>query len=182
MTRNTTGGKNKKKSRAISNKPRELVYKSNGQVYGQIIKSIGNDHMEVMCFCPEGNQVKRAHIRGGLRKKVWMAPGDIVLISMRNYQDNICDIVMKYTADEARILRARKQLPDNIDINKSDMIANESVLVFNDDEANDDSDSDNSPNTQKLKKVPAQTRKYDLPPSFSDDEDEADLVPNPNRR
>lgn len=43
-------------------------------------------------------------IRGKLRKKVWINNGDIILISLREYQDEKGDVILKYTADEARTL------------------------------------------------------------------------------
>ncbi len=39
--------------------------------------------------------------------------GDIVLVSLREYQDCKADVIMKYTAEEARELKKRKWLPDN---------------------------------------------------------------------
>merc|ERR1719318_325140 len=54
-----------------------------------------------MCF----DGVKRlCHIRGKLRKKVWINQSDIVLIGLRDYQDAKADVILKYSADEARNL------------------------------------------------------------------------------
>jgi initiation factor 1A len=39
--------------------------------------------------------------------------GDIVLVSLRDFQDGKCDVILKYNADEARQLKAMGQLPDN---------------------------------------------------------------------
>jgi hypothetical protein len=38
--------------------------------------------------------------------------GDIVLVSLRDFQDGKADIIMKYTADEARGLKNMGELPD----------------------------------------------------------------------
>jgi translation initiation factor 1A len=54
-----------------------------------------------------------------MRKKVWVAAGDIVLVSLRDYQDEKGDIIVKYTADEARQLKADKELPENTVINET---------------------------------------------------------------
>merc|ERR1712076_173179 len=52
-----------------------------------------------MCF----DGVKRlCHIRGKLRKKVWIAQSDIVLVGLRDYQDAKADVILKYSPDEAR--------------------------------------------------------------------------------
>ena len=44
---------------------------------------LGNGRLEAMCF----DGVKRlCHIRGKLRKKVWINHSDIVLLGLRDYQ------------------------------------------------------------------------------------------------
>ena len=77
--------------------------------YGQISKTLGSGHLEVQCF---DGQKRIAHIRGKLRKKVWINPGDVVLISLRDFQDSRADIILKYTPDEARSLKALGELPE----------------------------------------------------------------------
>lgn len=157
-----SGGKRRKKGKSMTNKPRELVYKDDGQEYGQITKKLGNGYMEVLCFTGNGTISRRAHIRGKMRKKVWMAVGDIVLINIRDYEDSTCDIVMKYTNDEARILRTRRELPENVDINKND---DDKDIIFDDGgDSGDDSEEEKDP-------VPEQNRKLDMPESDSEDDD-----------
>ena len=46
------------------------------------------------------------HIRGKLRKKVWISTGDIVLLGLRDFQDAKCDVILRYTPEEARQLPA----------------------------------------------------------------------------
>ena len=63
---------------------------------------------------------------------MWIGVGDIVLIGLRDFQDDKADIIMKYTADEARQLKAYEEIPDNgsalqctsfvVDIEKTDMV------------------------------------------------------------
>lgn len=44
---------------------------------------LGNGRLEAMCF----DGVKRlCHIRGKLRKKVWINQSDIILVGLRDYQ------------------------------------------------------------------------------------------------
>ena len=58
--------------------------------------------MDVKVLCFDG--VKRlAHIRGKMRKKVWVGASDIILVGLRDYQDSKCDVILKYIADEAII-------------------------------------------------------------------------------
>ena len=38
--------------------------------------------------------------------QVWINQGDIILLSLREFQDDKADVIVKYTADEARSLKA----------------------------------------------------------------------------
>jgi translation initiation factor 1A len=41
-----------------------------------------------------------------MRKKIWIANGDIVLVSLREFQDKKGDVVWKYQPEEVRSLKA----------------------------------------------------------------------------
>jgi translation initiation factor 1A len=101
---------------------------------------LGNGRLEAKCF--DGN-TRLAHIRGKLRKKVWINQGDIILLcaihaatssisltrysSLRDYQDDKGDVLMKYSADEARSLKAYGELPENTRINETDTYGDENA-------------------------------------------------------
>ena len=55
---------------------------------------LGNGRLEALCF--DGTK-RLAHIRGKLRKKVWINQGDIILLSLREFQDDKADVIQKYT-------------------------------------------------------------------------------------
>ena len=88
--------------------------------YAQVVKMLGNGRLEAMCF---DGEKRLAHIRGKLRKKVWINQGDIILLSLRDYQDEKGDVILKYTADEARNLKAYGELPENAKINETGVSA-----------------------------------------------------------
>ena len=81
---------------------------------------LGNGRVE--CYCYDG-KTRLCNIRGKMRKKVinqrfvdcqvWIGVGDIVLIGLRDFQDDKADIIMKYTTDEARQLKAYGEIPEN---------------------------------------------------------------------
>ncbi|KAI1140733.1 hypothetical protein F5Y05DRAFT_410585 [Hypoxylon sp. FL0543] len=112
------GGKNRRRGKNENdNEKRELTFKEEGQEYAQVVKMLGNGRLEAQCF----DGAKRlAHIRGKLRKKVWINNGDIILLSLRDYQDEKGDVILKYSADEARSLKAYGELPESAKINETD--------------------------------------------------------------
>jgi translation initiation factor 1A len=83
---------------------------------------LGNGRLEAQCF----DGVKRlAHIRGKMRKKVWINQGDIILLSLREYQDDKADVIQKYTPEEARQLKSYGELPDTTKINENETFGGE---------------------------------------------------------
>jgi translation initiation factor 1A len=77
--------------------------------------------------------------------QVWINQGDIVLLSLRDFQDDKADVIVKYTADEARnrmsfivfrlvailillwlfTVKAYGELPENAKINETDVFGEE---------------------------------------------------------
>ena len=99
---------------------------------------LGNGRLEAMCF----DGVKRlCHIRGKLRKKVWINQSDIILVGLRDYQDAKADDIQKYSADEARNLRSYGEFPESIKITDT---VNLITSNLDDDIEFDDVDSDES--------------------------------------
>jgi translation initiation factor 1A len=109
------GGKNKKSQlQNDMREKRELIFKEDGQEYAQVLKMLGNGRCEVYCF----DGVKRlCHIRGKLRKKIWINIGDVVLIGLRDFQEKKGDIILKYSIDESRCLKTYGEIPGNIPLN-----------------------------------------------------------------
>merc|ERR1711994_291519 len=95
---------------------RELVFLEYFQQYAQVTKMLGNGRLTAMCF----DGVERlCHIRGKLRKKVWIAQSDIVLVGLRDYQDAKADVILKYSPDEARNLKSYGEFPESVKINET---------------------------------------------------------------
>ncbi|CAD0052148.1 unnamed protein product [Aureobasidium pullulans] len=113
------GGKNRRRGKNENdNEKRELTFKEEGQV----VKMLGNGRLEAQCF---DGEKRLGHIRGKLRKKVWINQGDIILLSLRDYQDEKGDVILKYNADEARSLKAYGELPESAKINETDTYGGE---------------------------------------------------------
>jgi translation initiation factor 1A len=90
-----------------------------------------------------------------MRKKVWINQGDIILLSLRDFQDNKGDVILKYTADEARTLKSYGELPEHAKINETDSFGQgedgEAYFEFGD--ADSDSDSDEEGGAKDKKEV-----------------------------
>jgi len=136
------GGKNRRRGKNENEaEKRELIFKEDGQEYAQVTKMLGNGRLEATCF----DGVRRlCHIRGKLRKKVWINQGDIILVGLRDYQDAKADVILKYNADEARNLKSYGEIPESAKINDTVTFLEEGMdddIEF--DELNGDEEIDN---------------------------------------
>ena len=80
------------------------------ELYAYVIKLLGN--CRVLVLCDDGNEAIGV-IRGSMRrfnKRVLIETGDIIAVSIREYQDNKVDIVHKYNAEQCKILINNKEL------------------------------------------------------------------------
>jgi len=111
------GGKRTRRSKNDDDVKRELLVKEDGQEYAQVLKMLGNGRLDAFCF---DGKTRQCHIRGKMRKKVWINKGDIILLGLRDYQDNKADVIAKYKPDEIRQLKILKHLPDKDDYTQED--------------------------------------------------------------
>lgn len=79
---NIKGGKAYKKTKHNINDSATFIELEKDQMYGRMIKSLGA--LNIMIYCND-NRERICHIRGSMRKKVWINTGDLVIISLREF-------------------------------------------------------------------------------------------------
>lgn len=111
---NHIGGKNYKKGKHGGGmEAHTFVEREVGQMYGRILKPVGCNTMSVYC---NDNIVRLCHIPGSMRKRVWMSSGDIVIISLRDFEQfkvdktEKGDILYKYAAEDYNKLKNIKDI------------------------------------------------------------------------
>jgi translation initiation factor 1A len=135
---NKKGGKKHKKGKSSSSNDkieRELSFKSDDQEYAQIIKLLGNCRIELKCI---DGKTRLGIIRGTMKKKVWLKVNDIVLVSLRPFEDNKCDILFKYETKEVKRLKILGEIPDNVKIDEEEENEKDIGIDFTDGEEDDD--------------------------------------------
>jgi len=120
------GGKSFKKGKKVETKS-ELIFKEDGQEYAQVIKMLGSSRLTVLCA--DGKE-RLCSIRGRLVRRAWVNVGSIILVSLREFEDAKCDMIHRYSDEEARNLRAYNELPTNLKLQADDA----SLLSFKDDD------------------------------------------------
>ena len=109
MTKRNSGGKKFRRSKKFVGafKERELPEKSTGQKYGKLINALGN--MQFQCLCDDGI-VRRAHVPGSFYRRYFFRKDDHVLVSIRSFEQDKCDLLHKYHDEHVRILTSNGDL------------------------------------------------------------------------
>lgn len=127
-------GKGGKGSRKLKNSTggssnRTLEFKENGQEYGWVTDMLGNGR----CRCACSDSVTRlCMIRGNMRKGSMnrIYKGDLVLVSLRDFQDAKADIIHLYKPEEVRSLINYNELDENIMKNTRQMTDIDEFVEF----------------------------------------------------
>ena len=105
------GGNKRKKGKKPLQDNREFRFKEECEEYARIIKLLGDGRFQ--CTCSDGVD-RIAHLRHKMWKKVWLKCGDVVLISLRDYEPEKCDIIDKYTEKEIAKLLKNGEIKENL--------------------------------------------------------------------
>lgn len=121
---NKKGGKKHKKNKNQSNDTKTLRFKEDGQEYAQITCMKGNCRFDVKCF--DGKD-RMAILCGSMRKRRFVNLRDVVLVSLRDFQDSVCDIIDNYNDNQVRELKKLKEIPDLIKLEETTMFNEDGV-------------------------------------------------------
>ncbi len=109
---NTTGGKNYKKSKHVTQAP--YPDRLPDQMWARVIKNLGNRNMQ--CYCNDG-KTRLCHVRGSMRNRVWINVGDLILVSLRDITgepNEKGDIIAKFDQEHIHRLKSEKGINQNL--------------------------------------------------------------------
>lgn len=117
MPKKAKCGKNSKTKGSFQEKRKLIEPDIDGQVYGILEKALGSRFFNVNCL--DGVQ-RRCKVRS---KRLKVVQGDVVIVSLREFDDKNGDVIYKYNSEEVRDLQKAGNLPTSELIN----IKNEEV-------------------------------------------------------
>ncbi len=97
-----------KKKFSPSSINKSLLLKEDMQEYGLITKILGGRRFTCNCF---DNTTRIAIVRS---KKIRVDNDDIVLVSLRSFDNKTCDIIHKYDKTDIRSLQKQGEIPESI--------------------------------------------------------------------
>ena len=56
-----------------------------------------------------------------MKNRVWIRAGDLVLVSLREFEDDKGDIILKYHPEEHRELKKKGELPETLKLDQDDL-------------------------------------------------------------
>lgn len=115
MPKNTKKAKNSSKSNEATTRPLEFK-EGDDQEYAQVTNLLGNCQVQVTLLGSKSsrNSDKIGIIRGSfIKKKIFIRKDDIVLVSLRDFDDKKVDIIHKYNTDEVHRLKKFGEIQDN---------------------------------------------------------------------
>lgn len=119
MGKNIRGGnkaKRQKNSNGDSNR-RALVTKDNSadssELYGKVLKRLGGSPARILIQCEDGIE-RNCVLRGRFHKRIWINPGDYVIILYnQGSSDNSGEVSHKYSPHEVPQLVSRGELDES---------------------------------------------------------------------
>lgn len=110
-------------------KKRQVEFKEESQEYAVITKTLGNSRFHGDCLdgktrlCILRNSMNYRKKRGKRRTgNDRVCVGDTVLVSLREYQDDKADIILKYSSDEVISLKNYGELPVTDDVGQEEEV------------------------------------------------------------
>ena len=142
MVVNKKGGNKTKKQKKVTDNEdnKQIILKDIDQMqeYAQIVKPFGNGRFEANCF---DGKIRLAHARGNLKKKkIFVKAGNVVLLSLREFEDAKCDILDVYNQKEIKELKRLGEIPKNISEDITTAVEDDNGIDFEEEEEEEENE------------------------------------------
>ena len=94
-----------------------LAEEDNGQTYGNVVKALGSRRFDVQC---QDGILRKCQVRGSMRNRKFVNVGDVVIVSLRDFENDKGDIVHVYNNEEVRVLKKSEKLLMEVKQNKDE--------------------------------------------------------------
>ena len=172
MGKGGKGGKKKSRGKKMRFTSKAINYCEDNQAYGFITSLLGDSRVKVRYYFEKHIHESVGIIRGKMKKRVWIAKGDVVLVALREFQDKKVDIIDKYSQSHVHQLIKEKEFPLNL-INGRELKTkdsnNQNEVIINDN-FEDDLGFDFEYETNNLNKKPIEKPKQETKTDFNFDE------------
>ena len=85
----------------------------NREMFAIADQLMGASKLRVMC---EDGKSRMARIPGKMKRRMWIKPGDLVIVKPWDFQDDKADVKYRYVRTQAVNLSRRKKIPELLDV------------------------------------------------------------------
>jgi translation initiation factor 1A len=85
----------------------------NRELFAIADQLMGASKLRVMC---EDGKSRMARIPGKMKRRMWIKPGDLVIVKPWDFQDDKADVKYRYVRTQAVNLSRRKKIPELLDV------------------------------------------------------------------
>jgi translation initiation factor 1A len=112
---NPKGGKGHRKNKkpTVQSNTKNMEYREEDEEYAKVTSLLGSGRLRVQL--PNKTE-KLAIIPGRMKKRShgnFIVVDDIILVGLRNFQEDKVDVLFRYNPEQVLILQAKKELPDH---------------------------------------------------------------------
>jgi len=125
----------KRPNKNVPKVEKKLLFKEDEQEYGLVTKTLGNGRFSIRLNLENKEVIGRLRGKfrhGSQKKKNWVDVGTVVLISVRDFEDNNVDIIHVYDDAETRILKKNGDIVFDSNREEVEDTTEDDVFVFED--------------------------------------------------
>jgi len=164
------GNKFKKMKKGFGEVLTKLETADKFQNYAQVISMLGDGRIKIKCIINNKIVEKLGIIRGSMRKRQWINSGDIVIVCIRDFEPDKCDVVYVYPKDR------KNEIIKKCKLDFGDKNINQSMdeIEFYNSEDDDDDYRENIKHFQKETELESNHLQFEQKPWFLQNNEESD--------
>ncbi|MHB8633882.1 MAG: translation initiation factor eIF-1A [Thermoplasmatota archaeon] len=85
----------------------------NREMFAIADELLGASKLKVMC---EDGKSRMARIPGKMKRRMWIKPGDLIIVKPWDFQDDKADVKYRYVRTQAVNLSRKKKIPELLDV------------------------------------------------------------------
>lgn len=125
----------KRMTKNIPKVEKKLIFKEDEQEYGLVTKTLGNGRFRIRLNLQNKEVIGRLRgkfRRGSSKKKNWVDVNTVVLVSLRDFTEDVVDIIHVYDDVETRTLKKNGNIVFDCNEEENDIKEDDDVFVFED--------------------------------------------------
>ncbi len=87
--------------------------KIKGEMFAIADALMGASKITIMC---EDGKSRMGRIRGKMKRRMWIKPGDLLIVKPWEFQDEKADVVYRYHRTQAQNMHRRNLIPELLDV------------------------------------------------------------------